>query len=342
MSCDNKTGPINIIQTSTSCDLKCQFMYKYINSGIIVTKNDLYISLKLTDNSHTATYNSSNGTGLCSELVGGGNYSVDEIRIYTPSLHTYNGQHSNAELIIYHKNTIGGKNLIVCIPISSNMGSQHNGSTQLSSLINYISANPTDSNVRGITFNLNDFIPKEHYYTYTATLPYNPCTSCIDYIVFDLGNGSIKLPLEILNKLEKIISKNNTQIQSLTNNLDYAYSKNIPIYGFSNSDRDIYIECNPTGSDGEVLIENNKETIFSGNSYSLLPTMNINTFYNFIIVSLLLLIIFGFIYLSNKLNKTTNTSSTSSIQSGGSIRAKVGGICRGGSINKIDKINLKL
>jgi len=317
-------------------------MYKYINSGIIVTKNDLYISLKLTDNSHTATYNSSSGTGLCSELVGGGNYSVDEIRIYTPSLHTYNGQHSDAELIIYHKNTIGGKDLIVCIPISSTMGSSHNGSTQISNLINYISTNPNDSNVRGISFNLNDFIPKEHYYTYTATLPYDPCTSCIDYIVFNLGNGSIKLPLDILNKLNQIISKNTTQIQSLTNNLDYAYSKNIPIYGFSTSDRDIYIECNPTGSDGEVLIENNKETILSGKSFSLLPTMNINTFYNFIIVFLLILIIFGFIYLSNKLNKSTTTTTSITRQTGGGIRSKIGGICHGGSINKINKINLQL
>ena len=52
---------------------------------------------------------------------------VHEIRIYTPSLHTYDGVRAEAEMIIVHSGF--GKNLLVCIPMKSSDGTGSGAST---------------------------------------------------------------------------------------------------------------------------------------------------------------------------------------------------------------------
>lgn len=341
MNCDNKTGPVNIKHDSSTltCDLTCNFMYKYNISGIIATNKRSYISLKLADGeSQTVTYTSNSGVGSCSNFSsGGGNYNVEEIRIYSPSLHTYNGKNSDGEIIIYHNNIIGGKNLIVCIPISSSGNLTNNATTQLTTIINYMSkiSNNNDGDIiQGLNFNLNDFIPNNYYYTYTATLPYYPCTNCVDYIVFDNTIGIINLSKNTLSNLKNIISNNNITTNNITSDHEFTYSKRKPNYGSPDPDKNIYIECNPTGSDGEVLVEENKDTIISGNSF-VIP--NINGYYNFLYgllyIILLIIVIFGIIIIFKYLDKILNYKN--------SINKSISGGKKIGR-NQISKSNLKL
>jgi len=106
MSCSNSTSPINIIRTQSSgtCDLKCNYRFKYNDSTTIIKNKGNYLSFSYDKpNVDQVLYNSNS-------------YYVEELRIYTPSLHKYEGTNSDAELIIIHRSDSAGK-LLVCIPI---------------------------------------------------------------------------------------------------------------------------------------------------------------------------------------------------------------------------------
>ena len=107
MSCPNATAPINISLANVSgkCDLKCDYKFTYTTSSCVATNRGNYISLSY-DNQTTSPvlYNS----------VG---YNVQELRLYTPSLHSYSGSKTDAELIVIHNSPSGLKPLLVCIPI---------------------------------------------------------------------------------------------------------------------------------------------------------------------------------------------------------------------------------
>jgi len=361
MNCDNRTGPVDIKHDSTTltCDLKCSFSYKYVISGVVATNKKSYLSLKLRDGeSQTVTYTSNKGIGLCNKYgSGGGNYSVNEIRLYSPSLHTYSGIHADAELLIYHNNIVGGKNLLVCVPISTTLGTSNDASKQLTEIINYMSkmGNSQDEsdNIKGVNFNLNNFIPNDYYYTYTATLPYYPCYNCIDYIVFNIGNGIINISPATLKKLNNIISKNELTTKEINSTLEFTYSKKKPKYGSSDPDKNIYIECNPTGADGEVLIDEPKDKFLDSLSMSFISsTNNFSQYvYDFLYIVVFFVVIFGVIFLFKFLGKLYNCHSDKSCKSssGGNSTTNGGGkkgyskSQRGGnSINRINKTNLKL
>ena len=73
MACDNNTGPVDIKHDSNThtCDLKCNFMYKYNISSIVATNKQYYLSIKLADRDfQTVTYHSNKGIGVCSEFEG--------------------------------------------------------------------------------------------------------------------------------------------------------------------------------------------------------------------------------------------------------------------------------
>ena len=113
---------------------------------------------------------------------------VHEIRIYTPSLHTYDGVLSEAEMIIVHSGF--GKNLLVCIPMKSSDGSGSGASTFSQILMNAASKIPNSGDattVNAFTWSLNDFVPnRKPLYSYTSNLPYTPCSGVYDYVVFSV------------------------------------------------------------------------------------------------------------------------------------------------------------
>ena len=92
MSCPNATAPIDISMSKITgkCDLKCSYSFNYNNSSCVATNRGDYISI-LYDKS-TAPPVLYNATG----------YDVQEIRLYAPSLHSYNDSKTDGELIIIH------------------------------------------------------------------------------------------------------------------------------------------------------------------------------------------------------------------------------------------------
>ena len=88
MSCSNSTAPINITTNyKSTCDRLCKFNYDYPQSSCSVLNNGSYLKISY-ENSSTP-----------SVIFNNVEMSVDEIRLYRPSLHQYNGNNADAELL---------------------------------------------------------------------------------------------------------------------------------------------------------------------------------------------------------------------------------------------------
>jgi len=119
-------------------------------------------------------------------------YVPSEIRIYAPSLHTYNGARANAEILVVHTpGSSAGSNtnatgLIISVPVSLS----RSGNSDLAAIIkaaNTINPNTLTLNASApinYTVNVNNFIPAKPYYVYYGTLPYDSCGGNYYYAAF--------------------------------------------------------------------------------------------------------------------------------------------------------------
>lgn len=302
MSCNNPTGPIDIqkYKNTYNCVEKCNLTYQYNISSVIAKNRKFYISLKTNNTKYVVNYSTADmKESKCSNS--GGEFALIETKIYYPSLHTYNGKRAPGEIIIYHENLDGGNDLIICIPISINQGNLPNAASQLTSILNYLKSlginNGEGGNVQGLNFNLNQFIPKNKgFYGYTATLPYVPCTNCIDYVVYDLNEVSVGLSEDSFNTLKSLIEEKKTLMQKFSDNLGYKYNKIGAISKKKGEDDNIYIDCQPTGSNGEILIEEKKNTLLSSGFNFSSDKFLENTWIISIILGLLLVLIIYYVF----------------------------------------------
>ena len=174
---------------------------------------------------------------------------------------------------------------MICIPIiQSNNQSLSKAGSQLEKIIKYIA--PLDQgDESGIIpgssdFDLNEFIPKNAgYYSYTATVPIEPCsTSCTDLIVYDIvnQNAAINLPMSALSTLAGAINKTAFPIKTRSQDANYAYNETGAIYGTDTNE--IYIDCQPTGSSGELLIGQPKDRLLNNINFNILDNMSPSTY----------------------------------------------------------------
>ena len=106
MSCPTN-APINLPSAvNQPCSSKCNFEYNYGLSRCSVTNQTTYLDIQCFDGNNT----------IKSDMISG-SLLVEGVRLYAPSLNTYDGFHADAELIITH--TGGGRTLYVCIPVVS-------------------------------------------------------------------------------------------------------------------------------------------------------------------------------------------------------------------------------
>ena len=99
MSCTNTNAPVNMKATNQYCNVECSYDFKYNpNSSCTVTNRGNYLEIA-TDGPDKASFNM-------------GPMAVRSVRLYQPSLHTFNGARAAAELIIQHS-TNAGQNVLV-------------------------------------------------------------------------------------------------------------------------------------------------------------------------------------------------------------------------------------
>ena len=249
MTCVNSKAPINIPRESKDlCVEKCSLKFNYGKSSFSIKNGGDYLSLGYDASTTNVKYNANK-------------MEVHEIRIYTPSLHTYDGVRAEAEMIIVHSGF--GKNLLVCIPMKSSDGTGSGASTfsqMLSEASSRIPNTGDATTINALTWSLNDFVPnKKPLWSYTSNLPYNPCTGVYDYIVFSLNDYYVPISAKMVgllqgkNNKKGLITKQQYEIKSgprIFYNKNGATNSN-----FSGDDDDIYIECQPTGDEGEALFK---------------------------------------------------------------------------------------
>jgi carbonic anhydrase len=201
----NVYSPINISQRHSygKCVDKCDFSFKYDNSSIKLTNKGTYLNITCDDtNNSPVTYNTRK-------------YKVSDIRIYAPSLHTYNGAHMPCEILIIHTPVLGGNQLFVSIPVIKTSGSVNIGSTIFNAVIKNALANiPAEGNESRVdnikNFNLNAFVPKKEYYYYTGVnFLEQPCSTTIDVICYLPYVANIGINDDVLSRLSSIIQTSN-------------------------------------------------------------------------------------------------------------------------------------
>ena len=187
----NATAPIAISTTANVNPIKVgSFICSYdpdlcTGAAVSMSEDRVYLTIKC---------NSSNDSKVV--FYGGGSFIPTEIRIYAPSLHTYNGSHTDAEMLIVHSpgssnsnssNSGGSSGLIVSVPISI---SSNGTSTDMSAILQAANTiNPGTLSVNSSApinedINVNDLIPVKPYYVYYGTLPYDSCGGNYYYAVF--------------------------------------------------------------------------------------------------------------------------------------------------------------
>ena len=285
MSCPKSTAPVNLPTFATACSLKCKYSYNYPASELQGTNKKEYISYRVNERQNTPVQ------------YGDSNYDVEEFRIYHPSLHNFVGEKADAEMVIIHRNNMGSEKLLVCIPMVEK-DVANDSSVMLEHVIIEVAKransneNTTVINLAGFT--LNKFIPKKKpFIIYKGTTPYSPCTNTtVNYVVFTKPDAITITPTS-MSILKRMISTQNYEVKSDPKG-GFFYNKDGPTLGTSMSD-DIYIECKPTGSDGEVLVP--AASAWSMSSLNMKTNMNLNSINTFIYVILGIIIMYGCIKL---------------------------------------------
>ena len=241
MSCSNATAPIDISisKITGNCDLKCSYRFNYNNSSCVATNRGNYISISYDKSSSPpVSYNASG-------------YDVQEIRLYIPSLHSYNDSKTDGELVIVHTSNTGAVPLLVCIPIKTNNTSSISAMFFKTLIDTVGSSAPSEGEVTTVNipkFNLTLLVPNKPFFSYSATEPYQPCSEDVDYIVYGPLQGSLDIMPDTLKKLQSIIKSNPYVIKTGPN---LFYNEKGPTSG-GDGNGEIYIDCQPVGSSDEM------------------------------------------------------------------------------------------
>ena len=270
MSCANATAPINLTKsTDNICNLKCAYSFNYTTTNFRINNRGSYLSF-LTDSTNTppVVYNDQN-------------YNVMEARLYCKSLHTYDNEgQADAELIIVHASMNYTGFLIVCIPIMKSSTT----TAESADLFDFIIAETQrTANSKGqqtvfssSNLSLGKFIPLKPYYSYTGTAPVTPCDGSYYYVVFH-KDYAITMSTNAYKSLLNIIPEpHNVQTKNNPDGVFYNPSGPTPP-----NTGEIYIDCQPTGEDGEVLVPARVDT--SG----VLDNELLKRIFNFTIIKLL-------------------------------------------------------
>ena len=252
MSCANSKSPANITKSKilNDCFLKCNYNFKYGTSSCTVTNKNTYLNLSYDHipNQKQVVFNNN-------DMI------IENVKIFKPSLHTFNGINADAEIIISHRGS--PKPLLVCIPIISG-----NKDSDGANILNYIIdeayvkiPNANESTVININnYNLDKIVPNKPFYSYLGNIPYDTLCSECNYIVFDTTNA-LQLTSDKLNKIGKMIISSG--INSVADN-NLFYNSKGP--NANQSNEDIYIDCKPVDENGELLVNENKTSSSNSNN----------------------------------------------------------------------------
>ena len=249
MSDDNIMN-IQLNKVTGKCDEKCMFKFNYITSSTCVARNNGFGSFYLsydTNSKNPVTFNNNE-------------YNLFSVQIHFPSVNYYNGESSTGELIIIHFSTTSNKFLSICIPISNTSGTPNN---LLNSILNNIvslniNAGHSSDLKLNEEYNLNSFIKYKPFYYYEIK---EVDMSCICYGLTE----SIYITTDLADTIISLLGVKSSQGWG-GYSPSLFYNKKGPI---QYDEDEIYIDCQPVNSSGNVEISvNNTNTSNNNNDNS--------------------------------------------------------------------------
>ena len=251
-------SPINISEALSNgkCIDKCDYNIDYKNSSIPISNHGTYLKISYDNSDPPVKFHTDS-------------YKVTEIRIYSPSLHTFNGIKTQGEMVVIHTSVNGGKQLFVCIPIKMNKPANP-GSLMLSEIITSAAqlipdkTNSMPTTIEHINnFNLNLFIPKKQFFYYEGENFLDLEQTCgsqipIDVICYLPAVSNISVTLDIFSKLKKIIDDSGISPIDRTTDNSYLFPKLfINERGSStlnsNDGGDVVMDCQPYETSEETV-----------------------------------------------------------------------------------------
>ena len=234
---------INANAVEGTCQQKCQLMCKYRScpGTVRVAQNHLSISHEVLADA-PMEYN-------------GFEYQVSEVRMYIPSIHTWNGKAADAELCIVHYSMQGGGAVYICLPIMANNGSSassayFSGMVQVMSQF-ALSTNADDTAVLPSPLNLSAFVPNAPFYQYRATQMFDPFQDEVDYIVFSPDDAPLFIRPEDFAVFAQIVGKHSYIIHTGPT----LFKNPVGMIVRQHGEDEIYIDCQPVGeSDDTTLV----------------------------------------------------------------------------------------
>ena len=254
-----RTSPINItVNKEARCNLQCNYSFSYPPTTLKIKRQSDYLEIIPEDVAQPPV------------IYNNRNYSVTAIRLYRPSLHKFTGSPADAEMIIIHTSTNSLSPLYVCIPITKSSTSTTDATMFLDMIGTEISRTGTGADgetaFNSPTFTLNKFVPMKPYLSYSGTYPWAAAssTSKVDFIVFtkDTPVYISAVTFNILAPPTATVSTGNNIAENALwpANIIQIVEKDVTPTLFYNSTGpvaragdSIYISCQPTGADGEIL-----------------------------------------------------------------------------------------
>src|SRR5262249_17059940 len=152
------------------------------------------IPIQVTNNGHTIQAGNSTPSSI---TIGSDKYTLAQWHLHTPSEHTVEGKHFDAELHFVNKNDKGE---ITVVGILIKKGKE---SKAVKALVDNAPAEASKEPKAGQgTFDMSALTPaKAAYYTYTGSLTIPPCTEGIRWIVFQKPMEASEAQLAKLQEL---------------------------------------------------------------------------------------------------------------------------------------------
>jgi len=212
-------------------------------------------------------------------LFNNNKYDVSNIFITCPSIHTFNGSQTSAEIVIEHTPIIGGSQLNVSIPItlSSESSTASNAITEIIEKMSSNAPRQGDSiNINMSNFTLQHIVPNKPFFSYKDD-------ANNEWIVFGKMNA-IPLNSNTIDILKKIIKP----FPIPTRGTELFFNSSGP-NTTGNIGDGIYISCKPTGStEEEIPVEYEKNIT----SFDLLNNENFKIIIQIILGCILFIVIF--------------------------------------------------
>lgn len=297
MSCSSSDAPIDISSSKSSgkCDLKCEYRFRYQTSSCVGKNVGDYISL---------SYDNSSTSSVTFNLI---SYVVKEVRLYHPSLHSFNGNKLDAEMIIVHTSNTGEMPLLVCIPIKiSNSASVSSAffKNVITTMAKNAPAEGDSTTIKMNNYNLNFFVPKKPFYSYTGIEPYQPCSEKVNYIVYDASEIYLDMPQSVYDNFKKIIKENYYTVKS---GLPFFYN---PKGSNTATNDDIYIDCQPVDQSEETTEVVNDTSSSIDFSFEDLKNNDVFKFIVAVVIFLIFIyLLYGLISMFKLVSKGINKAS---------------------------------